>query len=259
MHVVVVGGGITGLSAAHALLAAPTPPQVTLLEAGDTLGGKIRTSPFAGLPAVDEGADAFLARVPWATAIARERRPRRPVDLADQRQGRRVVGQPARHPRGSPAGDAHRHRRPGPQPAAHVARQAARRHRAAAPAHLARTRFARWLRARPVRQRGAAAARRPARRQHLRRRHRPLQPGGGSADRRAGGAIAQRAARRSQAPTRAGGTGVLRADRWGRRAGQHVGRPGRGRRRRAADRQRPSASWPPTDAGGESMASLSTP
>ena len=30
----------------------------------DRLGGKLRTSPFAGLPAVDEGGDAFLARVP---------------------------------------------------------------------------------------------------------------------------------------------------------------------------------------------------
>src|SRR4051794_20137439 len=72
MHVVVVGGGIAGLSAVHALLAAPHPPRVTLLDADDELGGKIRTSPFAGLPAVDEGADAFLARVPWATTLARE-------------------------------------------------------------------------------------------------------------------------------------------------------------------------------------------
>ena len=30
--------------------------EITLLEAGDRLGGKIRTTPFAGLPAVDEGA-----------------------------------------------------------------------------------------------------------------------------------------------------------------------------------------------------------
>ena len=37
---------------------------VELFEAGSRLGGMIRTSPFAGLPAIDEGADAFLARVP---------------------------------------------------------------------------------------------------------------------------------------------------------------------------------------------------
>ncbi|MFT3852526.1 MAG: protoporphyrinogen oxidase [Ilumatobacteraceae bacterium] len=74
MRVAVVGGGIAGLSAVHALVAgehAPQ-PQVVLFEAGDHLGGKIRTTPFAGIPAVDEGADAFLARVPWATALARE-------------------------------------------------------------------------------------------------------------------------------------------------------------------------------------------
>jgi protoporphyrinogen/coproporphyrinogen III oxidase len=71
-HVVVVGGGITGLAAAHELLTGPNPPRVTVLERGVALGGKIATSPFAGLPAVDEGADAFLARVPWAAALARQ-------------------------------------------------------------------------------------------------------------------------------------------------------------------------------------------
>jgi oxygen-dependent protoporphyrinogen oxidase len=73
-HVVVVGGGIAGLAAAHGVLAgAPAGHvRVTVLEAQDQLGGKIRTSPFAGLPAVDEGPDAFLARIPWATAFARE-------------------------------------------------------------------------------------------------------------------------------------------------------------------------------------------
>ena len=34
-------------------------------------GGKVRTSPFAGRP-VDEGADAFLARVPWGLDLCRE-------------------------------------------------------------------------------------------------------------------------------------------------------------------------------------------
>jgi oxygen-dependent protoporphyrinogen oxidase len=69
-HVVVIGGGIAGLSAAHALLNIPDPPRVTVIEADSRLGGKIRSSPFAGLAAVDEGADAFLARVPWATGLA---------------------------------------------------------------------------------------------------------------------------------------------------------------------------------------------
>jgi oxygen-dependent protoporphyrinogen oxidase len=72
MRVVVIGGGITGLAAAWELQRHPSQPEVTLLEASDRLGGKIRTTPFAGLPAVDEGADAFLARVPWATELCAE-------------------------------------------------------------------------------------------------------------------------------------------------------------------------------------------
>ena len=67
----VVGGGITGLAAAHALVTqGPADLRVTVLEATDRLGGKIRTTPFGG-QAVDEGPDAFLARVPWATDLAR--------------------------------------------------------------------------------------------------------------------------------------------------------------------------------------------
>jgi len=45
---------------------------VTLFEASDRLGGMILTTPFAGRPAIDEGADAFLARVPWAVDLARK-------------------------------------------------------------------------------------------------------------------------------------------------------------------------------------------
>jgi oxygen-dependent protoporphyrinogen oxidase len=75
-RVTVVGGGISGLAAAHRLLTlaadAGEPIEVTVREREQALGGKIRTTPFAGLPAVDEGADAFLARVPWAVALARE-------------------------------------------------------------------------------------------------------------------------------------------------------------------------------------------
>ncbi len=70
MRVIVVGGGIAGLTAAYDL--ATRGVDVELHEAGDVLGGKIRTTPFGGLPAVDCGADAFLARVPWAVQLARE-------------------------------------------------------------------------------------------------------------------------------------------------------------------------------------------
>lgn len=71
-HVVVAGGGITGLVTAYELAKAPDRPRITLLEASTRLGGKILTTPFAGLPAVDAGPDAFLARVPWATDLCRE-------------------------------------------------------------------------------------------------------------------------------------------------------------------------------------------
>ena len=60
----VVGGGITGLTAAYHLATAADPPDVVLLEASERLGGKILTGVFAGLP-VESGPDTILARVPW--------------------------------------------------------------------------------------------------------------------------------------------------------------------------------------------------
>ncbi len=70
---VVIGGGISGLTTALTVLAdSPEPVSVTVLESQPTVGGIIRTSPFAGLPAVDEAADAFLTRVPWAAQLATE-------------------------------------------------------------------------------------------------------------------------------------------------------------------------------------------
>jgi protoporphyrinogen/coproporphyrinogen III oxidase len=73
MKVVVVGGGISGLTTAHALagIGPADSVEIEVREADDRLGGKLRTAPFAGLPGVDEGADAFLARVPEATELAR--------------------------------------------------------------------------------------------------------------------------------------------------------------------------------------------
>jgi len=70
-RVVVIGGGISGLTAAYRLSIASEPLDVTLVEASPRLGGKIRTTSFGGVP-VDEGADAFLARVPWAVDLCRE-------------------------------------------------------------------------------------------------------------------------------------------------------------------------------------------
>ncbi|MER7338210.1 protoporphyrinogen oxidase [Streptomyces sp. NPDC000075] len=67
-HVVVIGGGIAGLAAAHRLLADGV--RVTLLEAGPRLGGKLRADELAGLP-VDLGAESVLARRPEALDLAR--------------------------------------------------------------------------------------------------------------------------------------------------------------------------------------------
>jgi oxygen-dependent protoporphyrinogen oxidase len=67
-HVVVIGGGIAGLAAAHRLLAAGV--RVTLLEAGDRLGGKLYAGELAGAP-VDLGAESVLARRPEALDLAR--------------------------------------------------------------------------------------------------------------------------------------------------------------------------------------------
>ncbi|MCQ6551924.1 protoporphyrinogen oxidase [Streptomyces sp. C10-9-1] len=67
-HVVVVGGGIAGLSAAHRLASAGC--RVTLAEAGDRLGGKLLAGRVAGVP-VDLGAESMLARRPEGVELAR--------------------------------------------------------------------------------------------------------------------------------------------------------------------------------------------
>ena len=70
-RVVVVGAGITGLTAAFTLATQRPDIDVVVLEASERVGGKILTTPFAGRP-VDCGADAFLARVPEALDLCRE-------------------------------------------------------------------------------------------------------------------------------------------------------------------------------------------
>ncbi|MCW8095694.1 protoporphyrinogen oxidase [Streptomyces tauricus] len=74
-HVVVIGGGIAGLAAAHRLLNGGA--QVTVLEASERLGGKLLPGSIAGAR-VDLGAESMLARRPEAVALAHE------VGLADR-------------------------------------------------------------------------------------------------------------------------------------------------------------------------------
>ncbi len=70
--VAVVGGGIAGLAAAWELVTGPGPtPTVHVLEAGNQVGGKLRSTEFAGRT-VDLAADAFLARRPEATQLCEE-------------------------------------------------------------------------------------------------------------------------------------------------------------------------------------------
>ncbi|MFK0020256.1 protoporphyrinogen oxidase [Streptomyces sp. NPDC090798] len=74
-QVVVIGGGIAGLAAAHRLL--DRGARVTVLEASDRVGGKLLPGEIAGAR-VDLGAESMLARRPEAVALARE------VGLADR-------------------------------------------------------------------------------------------------------------------------------------------------------------------------------
>ncbi|MFD8146824.1 protoporphyrinogen oxidase [Streptomyces sp. NPDC059708] len=66
--VIVVGGGISGLAAAWELR---DEADVTVLESGCRVGGKLRTGTFAGV-AVDEGAESLMALRPEAVRLARE-------------------------------------------------------------------------------------------------------------------------------------------------------------------------------------------
>jgi protoporphyrinogen/coproporphyrinogen III oxidase len=75
-RVVVVGGGITGLTAAYRLLearrdAAGAPIAVTLLEARPRLGGNIRTERREGF-LIDGGPDSFVVTRPQAAALCKE-------------------------------------------------------------------------------------------------------------------------------------------------------------------------------------------
>lgn len=67
-RVVVIGGGISGLAAAIHLAERLGPEQVTLLEAGDRLGGKIETR-REGDYLLESGPDCFLASKPAGLAF----------------------------------------------------------------------------------------------------------------------------------------------------------------------------------------------
>jgi oxygen-dependent protoporphyrinogen oxidase len=68
-HTVVIGGGISGLTAAYEVVSRGG--SATLIEGSPRLGGEIDTQPFGGID-LDTGPDSFLARVPAAVDLARE-------------------------------------------------------------------------------------------------------------------------------------------------------------------------------------------
>src|SRR5665811_1789694 len=77
-QVVVVGGGISGLATAHDIHRRLGPSvQLTVIEAGSQLGGKVATEEFSG-HSVDTGPDALLVRVPAMAALLED------LGLSDQ-------------------------------------------------------------------------------------------------------------------------------------------------------------------------------
>jgi len=74
VRLVVVGGGIAGLTAAHRAVEISrereTALELTVLEARDRLGGTIETEHAGGF-LVETGPDSFLSEKPWALALCR--------------------------------------------------------------------------------------------------------------------------------------------------------------------------------------------
>ena len=74
-RVVVVGGGISGLTAAWELTGGahprPDAPDIVVLESSPRLGGALRSDEFGGRT-VDMGPDGFLGRRPEAVDLCHE-------------------------------------------------------------------------------------------------------------------------------------------------------------------------------------------
>ncbi|MBS3750925.1 MAG: protoporphyrinogen oxidase, partial [Anaerolineales bacterium] len=74
-HIIIAGGGITGLAAAYYLekrvKSKGTSLRYTLLEKSDELGGKIVTEKQDGY-LIDGGPDSFITRKPWGVSLCRD-------------------------------------------------------------------------------------------------------------------------------------------------------------------------------------------
>src|SRR5215203_555664 len=69
-HVLIIGGGISGLAAAHRVLELNPSTRVTILEASDRLGGTIQTEQRDGF-LLERGPDSFISEKPHALALAK--------------------------------------------------------------------------------------------------------------------------------------------------------------------------------------------
>ncbi len=69
-RVAVIGGGISGLAAAHRLCELDSSVELRLLEAGQGLGGSLKTLHEDGF-LVERGADNFITTIPWGVDLCR--------------------------------------------------------------------------------------------------------------------------------------------------------------------------------------------
>ena len=84
MKLIVIGGGIAGLSAAHFAHRTSQFSQIILLESSSRWGGKITTDRVQfddGDFIIEGGPDTFLATKPWAVSLCKE------LGLADRLHG----------------------------------------------------------------------------------------------------------------------------------------------------------------------------
>lgn len=70
-QVAIIGGGISGLSAAWYLQKADPTLSYTVLEQGEVWGGKIQTDHLEGFT-IEGGADSFITQKPWGLQLARQ-------------------------------------------------------------------------------------------------------------------------------------------------------------------------------------------